>query len=288
MHIIAELQARFSKLRFSRNNAVVGIFASVGLAVVTHGTSLFGLLFSGPKFFYYTWKLEKLRVLMKENGIPIPKRRIVEFVAPLLLGTVVAGFGLGLDAIAGLGAAVLSPSNFLSGIGSDAANAVKDLATASGPPPSEAFEAALSSVVHALGSYPGGGTGPDALVHHMRHGSERLYDLADSVQHGDVVEHGRINIAEEGLQECVSKSLEGVTWNVIRPLGQPESKSSKRGLPVNISRLLQDRRTVQQRSSGKTAGRQFQLSSSTTPGTHTDNSGAVAISVVRYRFRYRT
>ncbi|KAG9013573.1 hypothetical protein FRB90_005862 [Tulasnella sp. 427] len=263
--LVSELQARYSKLRLSRNNSVVGIFASVGFSVVTHGTSLFGLLFSGPKFVYYEWKIVKLKKLMKKEGIDLPDRRVIEFVAPLVLGAVVGGIGLGVDGVAALGDAavnhapdasthVVSAAKFITGIGSGAVDAVQELGTAAVSPPSDVFTSAVINTSHVFNPDPLVNSGSEAIADHLQHGSDRLHHLADSITHGTVwTEHyghdlGK-GVAAAYLGEKISKGLAWATRDVTEPSG---SRREDRGngtapVPVEISQLLQDSAAFQRR-----------------------------------------
>ncbi|KAG9013575.1 hypothetical protein FRB90_005864 [Tulasnella sp. 427] len=269
-NIVSELQARYSKLRFSRNCSLVGIFASVGLAVFTHGGTLFGLLFSGPKFCYYNWKLSKLKKLMKQNGVPTPKRRIIEFVAPLLLGTIVAGVGLEIDSFGGIGDTLLTAAKFLSGVGSDAASAVKDLATTSGTPLSEAFDTSLQTTLHAFNPDFQGNAGGGALDHHLLQCSQQLYHLADSVQQGQVLKDDIKQVDEEGIQECISHALEKATWKGFGRPGRRETQRTDVRLtgqtsPIIISQLIQGRTANQSQKRGENS--RSKPSSPATPHT---------------------
>lgn len=266
--IVAEIQKRYSSLRFSRNNAVVGILASVGFSFFTNGTSLFGLLFSGPKFVYYTWKLEKLKRLMKTRGIKKPKRRIIEFVAPLALGTIVGGFGLGVDGLAKMAnngpsspppdpSSVMSPADFLAGVEGGAIEAVREFGTAASTPPPEVFDAAISQTVEAWNGTPLDTSDSEAVINNMHQGSERLHELAESVQHGAVFNEQTAwdvgkNVTEAYLGELASKKIEKTARLVSkRSRTQLKSPSTPKSLvPIDVLLVLQEGSSASRRSPG--------------------------------------
>ncbi|KAG8907495.1 hypothetical protein FRC01_007658 [Tulasnella sp. 417] len=267
--IVAEIQKRYSSLRFCRNHAVVGILASVGFSFFTSGSSLFGLLFSGPKFVYYTWKLEKLKKLMKTRGIKKPKRRIVEFVAPLALGAIVGGFGLGVDGLARMGnpdvlsspqdlSTTLSPAEFLSGVEGGAIEAVREFGTALATPPPEVFDAAISQTVEALNSTPLDTSDSEAVIDNMHQGSERLHELADSVQYGAVFNEQTPYEVGQGvtgayLEEVASKKIEKTARLISKRSRSREflrPSPPKSLVPVDVLQVLQEGPSASRRSLG--------------------------------------
>ncbi|KAG9013572.1 hypothetical protein FRB90_005861 [Tulasnella sp. 427] len=265
--LVSELQARYSKLRLSRNNSAVGIFASAGFCIITHGTSIFGLLFSGPKFVYYEWKIVKLKKLMKQEEIDIPDRRVIEFIAPILLGAVVGGIGLGVDGVAAVGdtavnhapgaaAHVVSASEFITGIGRGFFDAVKELGTAAVTAPSDVFTSAVMNTLHVFNPHPVATSGSEAIVDHLQHGSDSLHNLAESITHGTVWTeyYGHAlgkGVAAAYLGEKMSDGLDWATRTVVKLSGKQIKErlgdNGNAGVLVEISQLLQGSVAFQQR-----------------------------------------
>ncbi|KAG9035523.1 hypothetical protein FS837_001894 [Tulasnella sp. UAMH 9824] len=185
------MTAPYSSLRFARNNAVVEVLVSVGFSFVTGGSSLYRLLFCGPKFVYYIWEIKKLENLMKANGIKKLERGAIEFVAPLTLGVVV---GLPVDGLANIvnagvpsppqdNSVTLSAVELIVGAHGGAVEAVQEFGT-SGLTPPNLFDAAISHTDDAWNLSPLDNPNFEAVISPMHHEGERLHELANSVRHG--------------------------------------------------------------------------------------------------------
>lgn len=80
------LQQKYRVARRNRDAAVVGIAFSGAMAIPSHGTSLFGLLFTIPRYVHYSRKLSTYRERMLQEGItPLPRTKR-DYALPLVMG----------------------------------------------------------------------------------------------------------------------------------------------------------------------------------------------------------
>jgi hypothetical protein len=80
------LQQKYRVARRNRDAAVVGMAFSGAMAIPSHGTSLFGLLFTIPRYVHYSRKLSTYEERMLEEGItPLPRTKR-DYVLPLVMG----------------------------------------------------------------------------------------------------------------------------------------------------------------------------------------------------------
>lgn len=87
------VQQKHRIARRNRDAAVVGMAFTAIMAGPTHGTSLFGLLFTVPRYVHYSRKLGQYRDELRELGIqPLPRTKR-DFAIPLIMGTGSAALG---------------------------------------------------------------------------------------------------------------------------------------------------------------------------------------------------
>lgn len=252
--VISEVQKEYSNLRFSRNNSGVGVLSSLVLIMFTHGTSFFGLIYSGPKLGYNIWKIRKLKKLMKKHGIAKPDMRFIELLVPLAIGVVVGGFGLAADGLAEAADAAsphlepnvnvaLSPGEFVAKVYEGATKAVQEFGSAAVTPPPDALHAAIGHASLAWNPTPLDTPSSEVIGNHVHNGGEKLHKLAESVQHGTVLNEQNAeaigkNLMAGYLSELVSKGIVKATRGATKASRSEATSrsgpSNSRGAPVDV------------------------------------------------------
>ncbi|KAG8974571.1 hypothetical protein FRC05_007203 [Tulasnella sp. 425] len=221
--VISDVQKEYSHLRFSRNNTGVGVVSSLVLIMLTHGTSFFGLIYSGPKLGYTIWKIRKLKKLMKKHGIAKPDMRYIELLVPLAIGVVVGGFGLAVDGLPEAADAAshhpgpdvnmaLSPEEFVAKVYEGATKAVQEFGSAAVTPPPDALHVAIGHASLAWNPTPLDTPSSEVIGNHVHNGGEKLHKLGESVQRRTVFNEQNAeaignNLMAVYLSELVSKGI---------------------------------------------------------------------------------
>lgn len=79
--------------------AAAGAGSQLVAAIPSQGTSLFGMIYSGPRVGYYAFKKHLIKKELESRGLQLDSRTKRDYVIPTVVGGVTLGFGAGADAI---------------------------------------------------------------------------------------------------------------------------------------------------------------------------------------------